>query len=1679
MADAVSSLQVVVEGKDETTKVLKGIESSIIRFVGAVSASLAAVSVAVYPVKATATFQRELLNVGKTTEFTDAQLTTLGDGLKQLSYQLNISAEDLAKIAAAGGQMGLSREGVSGLLIFTEAASRMASVLDISAEDSGNAIARLTNIFKIAISDAERISSLLNEMSNNSTANGADLIDMIQRIGTAGGTLNLQQSAALAATGRDLGLTVETVGTSFNKIFLSLQTNAEAIAPVLGMPVEKFAALVKSDGIAALKLYIDALNQMGEVQKATFAQQTTGGGRIFALVTSLAKDASTGYEVLNRNIASAAKGYLTGTSAIKEQERVMSGLIAQGIALQNVFIGIAEAVGRRALPYLTRMTKQLQDWAKDPAFLEFFDRMGTYIGTFADAILSAIKTLSGLSAVMGPLLTLLQVFLGMKIVGGLLGITAALVRQGKAAADATKAWYGLLTANKETVKSVAAAARELDASNAAAAGTGKTTKSVSAAGKIATYLDSSLSSKFAMQEQLVAQTAKMGDAEKLLNERTQQRLTVLGGIKAEMEQITATQKAQVQAAYDSVIAAGGTKKAANAAKTETKASLNRRMLDLTVAESSLDMAYDNSLKRREANLKSIANQATTTQQSLANLSSFGLVFASLRTTILSAASAVGVFLMRFVAIGGAIAAVLGVVTFFLDLFGVLDPVIAGLKKILGIADSAKVEQERLAAERTAAMEEEKRKAAELAKVYDAQAESRAKAVASSSSGNVLNGSLAREISTLQTINGKYADLTFKAADIASSTSLVETQWKAVNRQLAEAKAKYAELSAQQQQEAQLKGGAGATPFGIKTGVSEKEVSTAKVRVDDLTRSLDLLSKARERFQTDATDNNAEMAKVAAEAAAQAERLAPLFDEGGIAALKAFERVLEGQQKLDASKKALVEAEKTGNSAKASDEDKTAFILAAQNVKVLEQELKVLQTSYDELKLSSAGATVFMANAFPDAAKATVEKVRALIRILGSVGEETNAALETSKTSIDKQIKEIDDKLAEVERKRKARLSNLEDIPDKQAPSYTKAVSSINADAAKDAYPISNRLADLKAQQAQMALEGVEAARLKGAYEALGDAKKAAQDKGRGLVSNFSEVAALKALTDLQIAAQKKVEDGARFNAENIKKLYEEAKANLASVVNDSKKELASLGQYFNSRAVTLKIAKFDFNANRDNEQYKALQTETLALLKQQLESQGLSSEEIAKQLGMMQEAFAWEDKMRVAFQEEARQRMIIGEIQRQMAEDQKTANEASAKAVEYARQSKEYAEAGNQDKAAEFAKKAREESERAKIAVEDLTEKTKEFKNEAAKPVQTVFGPKYVVSDEEVKAQVEATTKARVAQAQASESALAQASAAATKEHQDQEARLGALKQKAEDYQKTLTEIAKLAPELGKAQEAIAAKVLAGTEGMTAITDSLKSIANSDFRGLDQFSAVAAQSEKIDAMSQSIKEVARTYADSIVPVGASIADTSKAVVDNLKQSAELGAEVVNRLNTVLAANPATASVAFPDAAKALQEQLKDKNFVANVAFTSGGGANIQKNAEGGPIRGPGTGTSDSILSWVSNGEYINDAQTTSFFGENFFAALKSIARGGKIALSNFSTKVSGGLSLPAFAGGGYIGSSLVGAGGGIVSLMPQSNDAILGRYAVDLNVGGDKVSLLGERSQVDTLVKALHKMNRG
>lgn len=106
---------------------------------------------------------------------------------------------------------------------------------------------------------------------------------------------------------------------------------------------------------------------------------------------------------------------------------------------------------------------------------------------------------------------------------------------------------------------------------------------------------------------------------------------------------------------------------------------------------------------------------------------------------------------------------------------------------------------------------------------------------------------------------------------------------------------------------------------------------------------------------------------------------------------------------------------------------------------------------------------------------------------------------------------------------------------------------------------------------------------------------------------------------------------------------------------------------------------------------------------------------------------------------------------------------------------------------------------------------------------------------------------------------------------------------------------------------------------------------------------------------------------------------------------------------------------------------------------------IQSNAAGGLIRGPGTGTSDSIISRLSDGEYVNTAASVRRFGVGFFESLNRMSMP---AMPRFR--------MPrGFAMGGLV---TAGAGGG--------------GTPVHFHLDGRSFQLMGERGVVDALTRA-------
>jgi hypothetical protein len=99
-------------------------------------------------------------------------------------------------------------------------------------------------------------------------------------------------------------------------------------------------------------------------------------------------------------------------------------------------------------------------------------------------------------------------------------------------------------------------------------------------------------------------------------------------------------------------------------------------------------------------------------------------------------------------------------------------------------------------------------------------------------------------------------------------------------------------------------------------------------------------------------------------------------------------------------------------------------------------------------------------------------------------------------------------------------------------------------------------------------------------------------------------------------------------------------------------------------------------------------------------------------------------------------------------------------------------------------------------------------------------------------------------------------------------------------------------------------------------------------------------------------------------------------------------------------------------------------------------------ASGGMVRGAGSGTSDSILARLSNGEFVMSARAVRAWGSDFLSSLNS----------------------PGFALGGLVGRLPAFAGGGAVSGTP-----------VHLHLGGSSFALSGHDNVVSALVVEAHR----
>ncbi len=235
------------------------------------------------PVKVAIDFESAMADVKKVVNFNNEakEADKFAKKLKEMSRTIPLSAAELAQIAASGGQLGIKKED---LFKFTETVAKMSTAFDMSAEQAGDSIAKLSNIYGIDVSEMEHVGNVINHLSDNTAAKAKD---MIEALAIVGGTakqfgLKFEQTGSLVNAFISLGKQPAKAGTAINALLSKLQTaegqgkEFKAALEEMGITTEEMVQRISENGEEALLHFFQTLKKMDNQERSTTLMKLFG-----------------------------------------------------------------------------------------------------------------------------------------------------------------------------------------------------------------------------------------------------------------------------------------------------------------------------------------------------------------------------------------------------------------------------------------------------------------------------------------------------------------------------------------------------------------------------------------------------------------------------------------------------------------------------------------------------------------------------------------------------------------------------------------------------------------------------------------------------------------------------------------------------------------------------------------------------------------------------------------------------------------------------------------------------------------------------------------------------------------------------------------------------------------------------------------------------------------------------------------------------------------------------------------------------------------------------------------------------------------------------------------------------------------------------------------------------------
>ena len=334
---------------------ITAVGNSLTKFGAVVGAGLVGIT------KSAIDFESAFTGVTKTVDGTAEQLQELRTGILQMSTEMPASANEIASVAEAAGQLGIKTEDV---LSFSKVMMDLGNSTNLSADEAASALAKFANITGMSADNYSRLGSVVVDLGNNFATTESDIVAMATRLASTGELTGLTEAQimGLATAMSSVGIEAEAGGSAMSKLLQKMSVAVEtgkagkltlsSLAKTAGMSAKDFKKAFQEDSAGALAKFIERLNNGERNGKSAIAiLQELGLTDVRLMNTILSLSNANG--LMGEAVETANKAWSTNTALLTEANKRYNTTESKLEKMKNKFKSLAISLGDQVIPLLS------------------------------------------------------------------------------------------------------------------------------------------------------------------------------------------------------------------------------------------------------------------------------------------------------------------------------------------------------------------------------------------------------------------------------------------------------------------------------------------------------------------------------------------------------------------------------------------------------------------------------------------------------------------------------------------------------------------------------------------------------------------------------------------------------------------------------------------------------------------------------------------------------------------------------------------------------------------------------------------------------------------------------------------------------------------------------------------------------------------------------------------------------------------------------------------------------------------------------------------------------------------------------------------------------------------------------------------------------------------------------